>query len=102
MPLRRRPAQVPVDIAIERDRMVQLEQQVEQLTAQLAAARANQNQYQALNPDTSSDEVEEDPRPRRGQRAPLADDRAEDRVEDFRRGSQGCGLRFQNSVEACN
>ncbi|KAB5524319.1 hypothetical protein DKX38_022068 [Salix brachista] len=85
MPPRRRPAQVPVDIAIERDRMAQLEQQVEQLTAQLAAARANQNQYQALNPDTSSDEVEEDPRPRRGQRAPLADDR----VEDFRRWESG-------------
>ncbi|KAG5230103.1 hypothetical protein IMY05_015G0066000 [Salix suchowensis] len=89
MPPRRRQAQVPVDVAIERDRMTQLEQQVEQLTAQLAAARANQNQYQALNPDTSSDEVEEDPRPRRGQRAPLPDDRAEDRVEDFRRWESG-------------
>ncbi|KAI9165695.1 hypothetical protein LWI28_018897 [Acer negundo] len=33
MPPRRRPDQIPVDLAIERDRVIQLERQVEQLTA---------------------------------------------------------------------
>ncbi|KAI9161105.1 hypothetical protein LWI28_014425 [Acer negundo] len=65
MPPRRRPDQIPVDLAIERDRVIQLERQVEQLTAQLAESRANQNPFQALHPETSSDEVEGDPQPRR-------------------------------------
>ncbi|KAI9182278.1 hypothetical protein LWI28_023830 [Acer negundo] len=33
MPPRRRPDQIPVDLAIERDRVIQLERHVEQLTA---------------------------------------------------------------------
>ncbi|KAI9174135.1 hypothetical protein LWI28_012455 [Acer negundo] len=89
MPPRRRPDQIPVDLAIERDRVIQLERQVEQLTAQLAASRANQNPFQALHPETSSDEVEGDPQPRRRQRAPVTDDRVDDRTEDVRRWESG-------------
>ena len=105
MPPRRRPDQIPVDLAIERDRVIQLERQVEQLTAQLAASRANQNPFQALHPETSSDEVEGDPQPRRRQRAPVtddrADDRADDRIEDVRRWESGMRtevLEFRGSM----
>ncbi|KAI9184867.1 hypothetical protein LWI28_001955 [Acer negundo] len=89
MPPRRRPDQIPVDLAIERDRVIQLERQVEQLTTQLAASRANQNPFQALHPETSSDEVEGDPQPRHRQRAPVTDDRVDDRTEDVRRWESG-------------
>ncbi|KAI9175076.1 hypothetical protein LWI28_027000 [Acer negundo] len=89
MPPRRRPDQIPVDLAIERDRVIQLERQVEQLTAQLATSRANQNPFQALHPETSSDEVEGEPQPRRRQRAPVTDDRVDDRTEDVRRWESG-------------
>ncbi|KAI9165828.1 hypothetical protein LWI28_021216 [Acer negundo] len=61
MPPRRRP-HVTVEEAIERDRVLQLEQQVVQLTEQLATMRANQNQnpFQNLNPETGGDSDEEE------------------------------------------
>ena len=84
MPPRRRP-HVTVEEAIERDRVLQLEQQVEQLTAQLATMRANQNQnqnpFQNLNPETGGDsdaeeesDGEEEIPQRRRRREPEADD----------------------------
>ncbi|KAI9185815.1 hypothetical protein LWI28_010995 [Acer negundo] len=106
MPPRRRPDQIPVDLAIKRDRVIQLERQVEQLTVQLAASKANQNLFQALHPETSSDEVEGDPQPRHRQRAPVTDDKANDRVddrtEDVRRWESGMRTevpKFQGSMQ---
>ena len=91
MPPRRRPNQVLVEDAIERDRVAQLERQVEQLTEQIATMRANQNPFQNLNPETGgdSDGEEEIPQPQRRQRPPEAGDRAGDRVEDIRRWETG-------------
>ena len=81
MQLRRRPNQVLVKEAIERDHMVLLERQVEQLTEQLAMIIANQNLFQTLNAETGGDsdkgkegdeEVEVPQRQRKA--APEADD----------------------------
>ncbi|KAI9161122.1 hypothetical protein LWI28_014596 [Acer negundo] len=81
MPPRRRP-HVTEEEAIERDRVLQLEQQVVQLTEQLATMRANQNQnpFQNLNPEMGGDSDEEeesdkeDEIQQRRQRVPEADD----------------------------
>ncbi|KAK3195699.1 hypothetical protein Dsin_027009 [Dipteronia sinensis] len=59
-PKRRQPNRIPVEEAIERDRTTQLEQQVAQLTEQLAALIANQNPFPARNPRESGDEEESD------------------------------------------
>ncbi|KAL5764000.1 hypothetical protein ACOSQ2_016594 [Xanthoceras sorbifolium] len=83
-PPRRRPNQVLVEKAIERDRVTQLERQVEQLMEQLVTIMANQNPFHNLNFETGGDSKgeEENPQPQRRQRAG-------DIVEDIRRWESG-------------
>ena len=102
MPPRRRPNQVLVEEAIERDRMVQLERQVEQLTEQLATMRANQNPFQNLNPETGgdSDGEEEIPLPQRQQRGPEIDeDKAGENIRRWESGMRTEVPEFQGSMQ---
>jgi len=74
MPLRRRPPnQVPVEEAIERDRLARLGQQVSRLTEQFAMLMANQNTFRPLDSSSDGDKEgsKEDlvPQPRRRARA---------------------------------
>ncbi|KAL5774198.1 hypothetical protein ACOSP7_011755 [Xanthoceras sorbifolium] len=57
-PKRRVPNRIPVEEANERDRVAQLEQQMAQITEQLATLIANQNPFHALNPNASAVEDE--------------------------------------------
>ena len=59
-PKRRVPNRIPVEEANERDRVAQLEQQMAQITEQLATLIANQNPFQALNLNASDVEDESD------------------------------------------
>ncbi|KAL5799320.1 hypothetical protein ACOSQ4_032204 [Xanthoceras sorbifolium] len=101
---RRRPNQVLVEEAIERDHVTLLERQVEQLTKQLATMMANQNPFHNLNLEMGgdSDGEEEIPQPQRRQRVPEAENRAGDRVEDIRRWESGMRIavsEFQGSMQ---
>ncbi|KAK0596911.1 hypothetical protein LWI29_020052 [Acer saccharum] len=57
-PKRRVPNRIPVEEANERDRVTQLEQQMAQITEQLATLIANQNPFHALNPNAGDIEDE--------------------------------------------
>ncbi|KAL5831601.1 hypothetical protein ACOSQ4_016955 [Xanthoceras sorbifolium] len=57
-PKRRVPNRIPVEEANERDRVAQLEQQMAQITEQLATLIANQNPFHALNPNAGAVEDE--------------------------------------------
>ncbi|KAH7511654.1 hypothetical protein JRO89_XSUnG0184100 [Xanthoceras sorbifolium] len=98
---RRRPNQVLVEEAIERDHVTQLERQVKQLTKQLATMMANQNPFHNLNLETGgdSDGEEEIPQPQHRQRVPEAENRAGDRVEDIRRWESGMRTEGMRSVD---
>ena len=74
MPPRRRPPnQVPVEEAIEHDRMARLEQQVSRLTKQITMLMANQNTFHPLDSSSDGDKEGSDEdlvlRPRRRARA---------------------------------
>ena len=58
LPKRRVPNRILVEEANECDRVAQLEQQMAQITEQLATLIANQNPFHALNPNTSDIEDE--------------------------------------------
>ena len=54
-PKRRQPNQIPVEEAIERDRMARLGQRVSLLTKQIAMLMANQNTFRPLDSSSNGD-----------------------------------------------
>ena len=65
-PKRRQPNRIPLEEANERDRMAQLEQQVAQLTEQIATLIANQNHPRDVDgSEEESGDEEEVPQQRR-------------------------------------
>ena len=54
-PKRRQPNQIPIEEAIERDRMARLGQRVSRLTKQIAMLMANQNTFHPLDSSSNGD-----------------------------------------------